>query len=351
MSERNCINLCTLFLSAALFSACSAATPNPAKPVIFEDIHYFATNPEASGSFFKKHFGARLMAHPGRPQEYVDFWALRSGEVPITISPIGPYKTTPPESTFWSSKEIIPPSADNNPYYGVYAVGIATSSMRETISRLTENGVELAPQNIRIPHQTDVHTKTFYGPDYNLFTLVERPNMRPGYAGFGVDHVHLLVRNKDETAKFYKDVFFAEELWSSHNSAALRIVDMLFILSEPEALSLDRNAVEERDYINKVRYGVGHIGWLSTNMQAFIDHVDSTNYEFGVRPTRFYLGGERTVYTLGLLLTPNVLSTEILQEDGRQSARTVFSDSSDLPPAPSPGFQYQLTPEEYGAKE
>ncbi|NKB44662.1 MAG: hypothetical protein GKS03_10340 [Alphaproteobacteria bacterium] len=338
-----------LVLLAVLLSACSAPGPHSAKPVIFEDIHYFATDPDASGVFFQKHFGARLMAHPGRPQEYVDFWALRSGEVPITISPIGPYRTTPPESTFWSSKEIIPPSPDNNAYYGVYSVGIATPSLSETISKIKESGVNLATQHIPLPHESTVPTQTIFGPDYNLFTLVERRDMRAGYGGFGVDHVHLLVRDKDETVRFYQDVFFGEEIWSNSNSAVLRIVDMLFILSEPEALGLDRTSVEERDYVKKVRYGVGHIGWLSTDMQAFIDHVDSTDYKFGVRPARFYLEGERTVYTLGLLLTPNVLSTEILQEDGRHSARTVFADSEDLPPAPSAGFQYQITPEEYGA--
>ena len=348
MVQRNKAELCALILFATLLSACSFIAPNTAKPAIFEDIHYFATDPDASGAFFQKHFGARLMAHPGRPQEYVDFWALRSGEVPITISPIGPYKTTPPGSTFWSNKKIIPPSSDDNSYYGVYAVGIATPSLKVAVGKITSAGVELAKEHRRLPHDQDIPTQTIYGPDDNLFTLVERPNMNPGYRGYGVDHVHLLVRDKDETVKFYRDVFFGEEIWSNDNSAVLKIVDMLFILSEPEALRLDRSSVEERDYINKVRYGVGHIGWLSTDMQAFMDHVDSTEYKFGVRPARFYLQSERTVYTLGLLLSPNVLSTEILQEDGRHSARTVFSDGGNLPEPPSPGFQYQITPEEYG---
>ena len=340
-----------IFLFAGFLTACSSPNGNNAKPSIFEDIHYFTTDPEASGEFFRKHFGARLMAHPGRPQDYVDFWALRSGEVPLTVSPIGPYKTTPPGSTFWSNKKIIPPSPDDNSYYGVYAVGIATTSLNEAIEKITAEGAKLSKQQISLPHDRDLPTRTIYGPDYNMFTLVERPNMRPGYRGFGIDHVHLLVRDKDETAKFYKDVFFGEEIWSTDNSAVLEIVDMLFILSEPEALGLDRGSVEERDYIKKVRYGVGHIGWLSNNMQAFIDHVDTTDYKFGIRPSRFYLQGERTVYTLGLLLSPNVLSTEILQEDGRHLARTVFSNSRDLPPPPTLGLQYNLTPEEYGVKK
>lgn len=349
MVQRSHSALCTLFLVSVLLSACTASGPNPAKPVIFEDIHYFATDPEASGAFFQTHFGARLMAHPGRPRDYVSFWALRSGEVPITISPIGPYKTTPPGSTFWSKKNIIPPSPDDNHYYGVYAVGISTRSLQETVREITSTGVELAKEHISLPHEKDVPTQSIYGPDYNLFTLVQRPNMRAGYSGYGIDHVHLLVRDKEETVKFYRDVFFGEEIWSDDYSAVLRIVDMLFILSEPEALGLNRDTIEERDYINKVRYGVGHIGWLSTNMQAFTKHVDSTEYKFFVKPARSYTEGERTVYTLGILLSPNVLSTEILQEDGRHSARTVFADGENLPEPPSPGFQYQIAPEEYSA--
>ena len=322
--------------------------PNPAKPVIFEDIHYFLTDPAAAGEFYQKHFGARLMAHPGRPQSYVDFWALRSGEVPITISPIGPYETTPPESTFWTRREIIPASLENINYYGVYAVGIATTSLDTTLTKITGDGIELAEQRLPLPHDKSVRTQTIYGPDYNLLTLVERSAMRPGYGGYGVDHVHLLVRDKDETLKYYREIFFGEELWSSDNIAVMKIVDMMFILSEPEALGLNRSDVEDREPMKKIRYGVGHIGWLTTDMQAFIDHVDSTDYEFGVRPARFRRLGERTVYTLGLLLSPNGLSTEILQEDGRHSARTVFAYGTDLPPPPSPGFQYQLSPEEYG---
>lgn len=348
MNQRSHLVFCTFFLFTALLAACTSNGPNPAKPVIFEDIHYFATDPDASGAFFQKHFGARLMAHPGRPQDYVDFWALRSGEVPITISPIGPYKTTPPGSTFWANKKIIPPSPEDNHYYGVYSVGISTTSLTETVSKITSAGVQLAREQISLPHSKDIPTQTIYGPDYNLFTLVERPNMRPGYQGYGVDHVHLLVRDKNETVKFYRDVFFGEEIWSNDNSAVMKIVDMLFVLSEPEAIGLKRDTVEERDYIEKVRYGVGHIGWLSNDMHAFMNHVDSTDYKFEVTPARFYLQGERTVYTLGLLLSPNVLSTEILQEDGRHSARTVFADGQNLPAPPSAGFQYQIAPEEYG---
>ena len=140
-----------MFLFAGFLSACSTANSNDAKPTIFEDIHYFATDPDASAAFFRKHFGARLMAHPGRPQDYVGFWALRSGEVPLTVSPIGPYKTTPPGSTFWSNKQIIPPSPDDNSYYGVYAVGVATPSLKEAVGKLTAEGVELSRQHISLP--------------------------------------------------------------------------------------------------------------------------------------------------------------------------------------------------------
>ena len=335
----------SIILFALALPSCSAVKPYQAKPVIFEDIHYFLTDPVAAGVFYQKHFGARLMAHPGRPQSYVNFWALRSGEVPITISPIGPYETTPPDSTFWTRREIVPPSPENINYYGVFSVGIATRSLDKTLAKITGQGVALARQRLVLPHDKNVLTRTIYGPDYNLLTLVERPAMRLGYGGYGVDHVHLLVRDKNETLKYYREVFFGKELWSNENSAVMKIVDMLFILSEPEAIGLNRSDVEDRETMKKIRYGVGHIGWLTTNMTAFINHVDSTDYEFEVRPVRFYQLGERTVYTLGLLLSPNGLSTEILQEDGRHSARTVFANGTDLPPPPSAGFQYQITPE------
>lgn len=319
------------FITLSLFLAC--AESYGAKPAIFEDIHYYVTDRAATGVFLKEHFGARLMAHPGRPISFIDFWALRPGEVPLTISPIGPFPGSKMRA-YWEEREIIPASPQNKPYYGVIAVGIATPNLDEAIARMTANGVKLAEKQILIPNEPNTRSQTIFGPDYNFFNIVERPNMRPGYGGFGVDYVHLLVKDKDETKQFFEQVYFGETTWSDGQNVVMDIIGMRFILSEPGSLGWHRKDVEERDAGQKIRFGVDHIAWLSTDIDAFVAHVGQTRYQFSLTPIRYTQFGEKTVYRFGYLLNPDGLQTEIMQEDGRSGARSVFVNSHDLPEPP-----------------
>ena len=150
------------FITTSLFLACAEAYA--AKPEVFEDIHYYVTDRDATEAFLEEHFGARLMAHPGRPISFIGFWALRPGEVPLTISPIGPFPGSKMKA-YWEDREIIPATPQNKPYYGVIAVGIATTNLDTAIAAMTTKGVKLAEKQISIPNEPGTRHQTIYGPD------------------------------------------------------------------------------------------------------------------------------------------------------------------------------------------
>ena len=248
-------------------------------------------------------------------------------------TPKGSYEGSPVASN-WADRKVIPPSPD--PVYGVYSVGIATPDLGAAVAALSNGGVVMAAAPSDLPHETATPTQAITGPDYTRFVLVERPDMRPGYAGYGIDHVRLLVRNAEATRKFFEDLYFADTVFSDRHNAVLEVIDIVLVLSEPEALGLSRDSVQTADRKNKIRYGPDHIAWLSNDIDAFTRHADSTDYRFEVRPFRYSHFGEPTLYRFGFFLSPDELQVEIVQEDGRSAARTVFADPDTLENPPWP---------------
>src|SRR5262245_17090829 len=193
-----------LIVTALIVSAPSIVSSQIYKstPSLLDEIHYYVSDRKAAEDFFIEHLAARVVPHPPpRPLDYVTFLSLRSGEGTISVSPRGPFAgIRGTEQDQWkqqlsSSAEEPPPS------YGLHWLGIRTSSINQTLTRLEIDGIKVSQRSLSLPHDVLGRAALIEGPDYIRLALVERKEKnRPklieqaSWGDFGIDHLMLMVK-------------------------------------------------------------------------------------------------------------------------------------------------------------
>ncbi len=298
-------------------------------PVLLDDIHYYVSDRNAAEEFFTGFFGARVMPHPGpKPLEFVTFLSLRPGEGTIGISPRGPFPGIHVDDRNRWKREIIEPSEELPPTYGVFWLGIRTPTLIETLTRLEIEGMKVTQRMLSLPHDFLARAVLVEGPDFNRIALVERrdqqvskPHERVAWGDFGVDHLLLLVKSAKENEIFFREVYAGRVTGRRPNIVTMKVANTIIVLAEPEAFGLKRENVQPRDP-KKFRYGIDHIGFLYPDLKTAVSAAMSKGYRFLPEGTRMNYYDEPTAYTYAITLSPDGLPCEMVQEDGRTGPRT-----------------------------
>jgi len=316
--KRNFIVFCLTIISLNLLAQ---------KPILLDDIHYYVSDSsvrEVANSYFKTFFKGRAMAEQEmNPITFIDFISLRPDESTINVSSPGTFsgvKVDDPKRWF---REKLTPSASNPPMYGVRWLAFNTKNIRKTVKKLLKAGYGFAAENFTLPTEPGVNAVAMYGFDYNIIVLVERPKMKKTKTEFGIDHLQLLVNNLEENVKFYQTVLAAEIIDKKERSTVLKIGNHKFILSEPEALGLVREQVMERDP-KKFVANIDHLGFLYDEIEPAFYGAKANNYKIVTEPEQLMYLDKPTPYTSCILMSPDNLQIELVQEEGRTTARKIY---------------------------
>ncbi|MCI0339029.1 MAG: VOC family protein [Acidobacteria bacterium] len=297
-------------------------------PVLLDDIRYYVSDRRAAEEFFTNILAARVMPHPGtKPLEFITFLSLRPGEGTINISPLGPFAGVTPGSLNRWELEVIEPEIDLPPMYGVYWLGIRTSFLNQTLTRLEIEGVRVTQRMLSLPHDILARAAMVEGPDFNQIALVERKlsqrqaaNDKSVWGDFGIDHLLLLVKSARENEVFFREVFGGRVNGRRPHMTTMKVADATIVLAEPEVLGLKRENVMPRDP-KKLRFGINQIGFLYVDVRAVVEMAKAKGYRFLLDDTRMNYDGQPTPYTIAITNSPDGLPCQMIQEDGRTGAR------------------------------
>jgi len=298
------------------------------KPILLDDIHYYVSDSsirEVAVNYFKTFFKGRAMAEQAmNPLPFIDLISLRPDEATLNISSPEPLSSIKLAITIPLLREKVKPSASNPPMYGVRWVAFNTTNIRKTVRKLLKAGYTFAAENFTLPTEPAVNAVAMYGFDYNIIVLVERPNMKNMKTEFGIDHLQLLVNNLEDNIKFYQTVLAAEIITTTEHSTALKIGNMRFVLSEPEALGLVRKQVAERNPKEFVA-NIDHLGFLYDDIEpAFYGAKASSRYNVIMEPQQMIYKKKLTPYTNCIIMSPDNFQIELQQENERSSARKIY---------------------------
>lgn len=292
------------------------------EPIMLDDIHYYVLDRTGAVRFFKEHFNAREMAQPGRPLKFIDILQVHPQQSTINISPKGPFEGIAVSGDRWE-REVIEPSPDLPPQYGVHWVALSTPDLDATLDRLTASGVEVERADRTLPAEPDARAATVYGPAYTRITLVERPDASYPDSGVRIDHLQLLVGDVGANETFFRDVFGGEVLRRHEGSTVMEVGEHRFVLSAPSAFTFSADEVAARNP-NTFRPGIDHIGFFYEDIRPPYKHAKQHGYEFGLTPTRMDYFGESTPYKFAITFSPDSLQCELYQQDGRTGPRTNY---------------------------
>jgi len=319
-----------LTVAALLISAPSTVSRQIYKttPALLDEVHFYVSNRKAAEDFFIEHLAARIVPHPPpRPLEHITILSLRSGEGTINISPRGPFAGIQgAEQDYWkqqntSSAEEPPPS------YGLYWLGIHTTSLHQTLTRLEIEGIKVSQRSLSLPHDILARAALIEGPDYTRIALVERKkkirsmaNEKSSWGDFSIDHLMLLVKDAKENEVFFHDLFGGKVTSRRPKVTTMKIADATIVLAEPEALGIKREDIPVRDP-DKLSLGDAQIRFLYFGIKPAVEMAKARGYKVifdGTRMTYFDLP---TVYTVALTFSPDGLQIEMAQEVGRTGPR------------------------------
>jgi catechol 2,3-dioxygenase-like lactoylglutathione lyase family enzyme len=294
---------------------------DPLLPLMLDEVHYYLTDPNSAVLFFETHFGARQLAHPGAlPLKFVTMLSLQPAEGAIHISPPGPFEgLTDPDANRWN-KQLVEPAATLPPRYGVYWVGLRTASLKKAMQKIEGRGVTLQERNLVLPIDPTAKAASIFGPNFNVFALVEHPKHHGDSGEFGLDHVQLLVKNVDENVRFFVDVFGAAIVKRWEHGAILTVAGFPIAMSDPAGLDLDPKEVQER-LPDQFRFEADHLSFLYSDIQPAVQAAMSKGRKFAVPPTRMEYFGKPTPYTFAVINSPDGLPFELTSEDGRVGPR------------------------------
>jgi len=298
---------------------------DPRLPLMLDEVHYYLTDPNSAVLFFETHFGARQLAHPGAlPLKFVTILSLEQAEGAIEISPPGPFEgMADPDANRWN-KQLVEPSTNLPPRYGVYWLGIRTTSLKKAVQKIESRGVYLQERNLVLPIDPKAKAASIYGPNFNVFALVERPKRRGDTGEFGLDHIQLLVKNVDDNVRFFVDVFSATVVNRWDHGAILNVAGFPVAISDPAGLDLDPKEVQERAP-DKFRFEADHLSFLYSDIHRAVEAALAKGRKFAVPPTRMEYFGKPTPYTFAVINSPDGLPFELTSEDGRIGPRDRYA--------------------------
>ena len=289
--------------------------PDPRAPLKLEEIHYYLSNPASAILFLETHFEAREMPQRGlQPLRYVTMLSLEPGEGVLQLSPPGPFEGIVDSDPRQWLKEIVPPAMNLAARYGVYWVGIRTPSLKKAMQKIESRGVTVQEHRLVVPIDPRAKAASIYGPDLNVFALVERPHRHGDTSEFGLDHIQLLVKNVAENVRFFEEVFSAQVQGRSEHQAFLTIAGFPLALSDPEGLDLSRTEVQERSPL-QFRFEADHISFLFSDIHAAVDAAKAKGRKFAQEPKRLEYFGKPTPYTYAVIHSPDGLPFELVMAD------------------------------------
>jgi len=309
-----------VFTSHATSEPTQVDTSEVPEPIMLDDIHYYVLDRTGAVRFFKEHFKAREMAQPGRPLQFIDILQLHPQQSTVNISPRGPFEGIAVSEDRWE-REVIEPSSDLPPRYGVHWLALATPDLGATLDRLRTNGVEVERTDRTLPAEPAAQAATVYGPAYTLITLVERPEADFPESGVRIDHLQLLVDDVEANETFFREVFGGKVVRRYDGSSIMEVAGHRFVLSSPSAFEFSSANVGARDP-NTFRPGIDHIGFFYEDVRPAYEHANQEGYEFSLAPSRMNYFGEPTPYTFAITFSPDSLQCELYQQDGRTGPRT-----------------------------
>lgn len=343
--RRGCIAALVVGITAAGVSGAQPPTPTDQKasaiskatmaatsadidilaPIKVDELHYYSIENERMQAFFVEHLSAkRVKEQPLNPIRFIDFLLVHPGQATLNFSPRGPFlgmKVGDPKR--WE-KQTVPPSTELPPMYGVHWIAFATQNLTKALAKMESDGVVVAARKVRLPSEPGANAAAIYTPDFNLVVLVERPKQQ-FLAPFAIDHVQLLVRSVPQNVVFFSEVFRGKPTRVTDGATTMEIGQHRFVLSEPEALGIDRNTVVQRDP-RQFRSNIDHVAFLYKDTQPIYEYAVSRGYKFVLKPTQLSYFGNPTPYTFGILLSPDGMPLEIISETGRLGARTMSTE-------------------------
>jgi hypothetical protein len=208
--------------------------------------------------------------------------------------------------------------------YGVHWIAFTTNSLAKSLATLEASGVSVASRSFKLPGQPTTKAAAVHTPDYNLIVLVERPDAKLNSA-YAIDHIQLLVGSVNDNVKFYSEVFRGVVKSRNDQATLMEIGKHLFVLSEPEAVGLERETVVKRDP-KQFRSNIDHIGFLYADAIPAYENAAKLGYKFLLKPTLFNYFDKPTPYAFGILFSPDGLQCEMYTEVGRVGPRTMVAN-------------------------
>ena len=315
------------------------------RPVHLDDIHYIVTDENAAVSFWTEHFGAKEMAQPLVPFHFIRNVSVRLFDPTIVISSAGPYGSSSEKADArWRARQRVDPRPDLPPHYGVHRLALKTRLQNARQAAL-DAGLRILSSAVKLPHDPDADAFVIQGPDCNPVAIVVRneselhvPELEliPDY---GIDHVQFLVKDCQATARFLTEVFFARQIGTSRGTAVVRVADAILVLSEPEALGIERRDVEERDVERLQRFSVDHLAFLYTDIWPAVQNAQDLGHKFDViqssgdgarglthAPARYRYFGKPSAYTAISIMSPDRFAFELVMVDGRSGPMVYFRE-------------------------
>ena len=285
-------NLAYFLLFISSVAIAQSGTPSNATledklaPIMLDDLHYYSVAHDKMKAFFITHFGAKPMREqPTNPLRFIDFLAISPTQSTINLSPKGPFEGVRVGDPKRWEKETVPPAATLPAMYGVHWIAFTTNSLAESLATLEASGVSVASRSFKLPGQPITKAAAVHTPDYNLIVLVERPDAKLNSA-YAIDHIQLLVGSVNDNVKFYSEVFRGVVKSRNDQATLMEIGKHLFVLSEPEAVGLERETVVKRDP-KQFRSNIDHIGFLYADAIPAYENAAKLGYNFLLKPTLF----------------------------------------------------------------
>jgi catechol 2,3-dioxygenase-like lactoylglutathione lyase family enzyme len=295
----------------ALLAADKKPAPDPRAPLRLEEIHYYLTNPVSAILFFETHFEARELPQPfPQPLRYITILGLEPGEGSFELSPPGPFEGVVDSDPKRWLKEMVPPAVNLPARYGVYWVGIRTPSLKKAMQKIESRGVTVQEHRLVAPLDPRAKAASIYGPDLNVFALIERPRHHSDVGEFALDHVQLLVKSVAENVRFFEEVFSAQVQGRSEHQAFLTVGGFPIALSDPEGLDLVRADVQERSP-SQFRFEADHISFLFSDIHPAVEAAIAKGRKFATEPKRLEYFGKPTPYTFAVINSPDGLPFQL----------------------------------------
>lgn len=294
------------------------------KPVMVDDIHYYTLDRDKMNQFFIEHFAARPMAQKGKPLNFIDFLSVNPDQSTLNISAQGPFPgIAVVDSSRWQ-RETVQPRADLPPMYGVHWLAFKTKDLAKVQQDFEAKGLTFESKDFKLPHDPEAKAFSVWAPDYNRVVVVERPDYE-GETPFAIDHIQLLVGDKEANVKFFEEVFYGKVQKEQDGLAIMEVAKHRFVIAEAAALGISVDAVVKRDP-KEFRPNIDHIGFQYADPRLPYEAAKAKGYKFSLAPIRMRYYQKETSYRFAIVFSPDSLQFEMYSEDGRIGPRRRYAN-------------------------